>query len=448
MNFYPNLKIQSGRSKEAIKNIAFSLIGKAVSVLSSLLIVPLTINYVNPTRYGIWLTLSSIIAWVSFFDFGMGNGFRNKFAEAKAKGDMILARKYLSTTYVSISTVIAIVFVLGVIGNCFVDWSSVLKVSPIYKDELSQVFLIIFCFFCLNMIANIIGTLMVADQKPGMQGLIGGLGNLCSLIIIYLLTKVTQGSLINLALYFAGIPCVVWLLASLYLYNFSFYKELKPSIKFYDSSLLKDILGLGFQFFVIYLCMILIYHLVNVVISREIGPAAVTEYNIAYKYFSVSHMLMMIIVNPFWSAFTDAFQKKDYEWMRNVKRKLELIWVLSNFAVLLMFLISAPVYKFWIGEGVTISYSVSLVLSLFVIADNLAATYISMINGIGYIKIQLIIYISIAIVSWPLMVWGGTNYGIVGVLAVPTLCTIMQALFAYIQLEKILMKKETGIWKK
>ena len=73
----------SGRSKDAVNNIALSLVGKAISVLSSLLIVPLTINYVNPTRYGIWLTLSSIIAWVSFFDLGMGNGFRNKFAEAK-----------------------------------------------------------------------------------------------------------------------------------------------------------------------------------------------------------------------------------------------------------------------------------------------------------------------------------------------------------------------------
>lgn len=439
---------KSPRSKQAVKNIALSLVGKAISVLSSLLIVPLTINYVNPTRYGIWLTLSSVIAWVGFFDLGMGNGFRNKFAEAKAKGDMILARKYLSTTYVSISFVIAIVFILGIICNCFVDWSSVLNVDSSYKEELSQVFLIIFCFFCLNMIASIIGTLMVADQKPGIQGIIGGLGNLCSLIVIFVLTKISHGSLTNLALYFAGIPCMVWLIASLYFFIFTPYRVIKPSIKYYDSSLLKDIMGLGFQFFVIYLCMILIFQIVNVVISREIGPGAVTEYNIAYKYFSVSHMIIMIIVNPFWSAFTDAFQKKDYDWMKNVKKKLEYIWLLSVIAVILMLLISSPVYHLWIGDDVTISFSVSLMLAIFVVSDNLAAAYISMINGIGYIKVQLLIYITIAIVSWPLMVWGGRNFGIVGVLLVPTLCTTMQTIFAYIQLEKILMRKESGIWKK
>ena len=49
------------------------------------MLVPLTIHYINPTRYGIWLTVSSIIGWVSFFDIGFGNGLRNKFAEALAK---------------------------------------------------------------------------------------------------------------------------------------------------------------------------------------------------------------------------------------------------------------------------------------------------------------------------------------------------------------------------
>ena len=78
----------SGRSKEAMRNIILSFFAKGISVASSLLIVPLTIHYVNPTQYGIWLTLSSIIGWVAFFDLGLGNGFRNRFAEAKAQGDL------------------------------------------------------------------------------------------------------------------------------------------------------------------------------------------------------------------------------------------------------------------------------------------------------------------------------------------------------------------------
>ena len=95
----------SGRSKEAVKGVALSVLAKLVYVISSFLIVHLTIDYVNPTQYGIWLTLSSIVGWVVLFDLGLGNGFRNRFAEAKADGNAELAKSYLSTTYLFSNTI-------------------------------------------------------------------------------------------------------------------------------------------------------------------------------------------------------------------------------------------------------------------------------------------------------------------------------------------------------
>ena len=43
------------------KNILASVVLKGISMLISLFIVPITINYVNPVQYGIWLTLSSLM---------------------------------------------------------------------------------------------------------------------------------------------------------------------------------------------------------------------------------------------------------------------------------------------------------------------------------------------------------------------------------------------------
>ena len=65
---------------------------RIVSVLINFLLVPLTLNYLNPTRYGIWLTLTSVINWVNVLDIGLGTGLRNKFAEALATNDDGLAR--------------------------------------------------------------------------------------------------------------------------------------------------------------------------------------------------------------------------------------------------------------------------------------------------------------------------------------------------------------------
>ena len=52
-----------GRSVKATRHIILSLFSRGISIACSLLLVPMTIDYVNPTQYGIWLTISSVIAW-------------------------------------------------------------------------------------------------------------------------------------------------------------------------------------------------------------------------------------------------------------------------------------------------------------------------------------------------------------------------------------------------
>ena len=56
--------------------------------------------------------------------------------------------------------------------------------------------------------------------------------------------------------------------------------------------------------------MMFIYQFMNIIISRVKGPEAVTEYNIAYKYFNTLNMFATIILTPFWSASRMPTQKK------------------------------------------------------------------------------------------------------------------------------------------
>ncbi|MBO5632891.1 MAG: hypothetical protein J5965_27865, partial [Aeriscardovia sp.] len=65
------------RSVTIKKNVVASLVIKGVGILTSLLLVPLTIGYVSPELYGVWLTLSSILTWVGFMDIGFSQGLKN-----------------------------------------------------------------------------------------------------------------------------------------------------------------------------------------------------------------------------------------------------------------------------------------------------------------------------------------------------------------------------------
>lgn len=436
------------RSISAKRNIAASLILKCVCIAISLQMVPLTICYVNSEQYGIWLTLSSLVNWLAYFDFGLAHGFRNRFAEAKAQGDMLLARRYLSTIYVILGLLFFFIFIITIGINFFLNWSEILNVDTSLNEELHLVFILLSCFFCLNMIANVYTTMLMADQKPALVSFILFLGQLFSFVTVYIMTKTVDGSLVNLAFAISGVPCLVLIVISFIMFRATQTKKMSPSFRFVDFSLTKDLLGLGAQFFVIMLSMLFVYQFINIVISRIEGPEVVTQYNIAFRYFSVLSMVAIIFLTPFWSAFTDAYAKKDFEWMKKVQRKLELMWLICIPIVAVMLLFSDSIYSLWIGNSVSISFSMSLSVALYVLFSVLGNVYMYLVNGIGKVRIQLIIYLLFAIISVPLLNMSCRYYGVEGLLFLPTIVSIVQAFFCRRQIRYLICGKATGLWNK
>lgn len=430
------------------KNIAASLVLKCVSILISLQVVPLTIDYINPTKYGIWLTLSSIIAWLSYFDLGFAHGFRNRFAEAKAKGDIRLAKEYVSTTYAVLFLLFSVILLITLMVNKYLNWSSILNIDAVYNEELHIVFGLLACFFCINIVASVFTTMLTADQKPALASLIQTGGQVLAFVCIYILTKNTTGSLSALALAFSGIPCLLLLVVSILMFYGKRYKIVAPSLHYIRFSLTKKILGLGGQFFVIMISMLFIFQFINIILSRVEGPEAVTQYNIAYKYFNVLNMAFVIVLTPFWSAFTDAYTKNDYVWMRNVLEKLEKLWLLCIPVLALMLLCSDFLYQWWIGDSVSVSFSLSVYMAIYVLCQTGGNVYMFLVNGTSKVRLQLIAYLLFALISIPLMEYCCEHYGIEGILIVPASVFALQACIGRMQILRILNGTAKGIWLK
>lgn len=99
--------------------------------------------------------------------------------------------------------------------------------------------------------------------------------------------------------------------------------------------------------------MLFIFQVINIIIVRVCGPENVTAYNIAYKYFNILNMAMMIIVTPFWSACADAYTKKIFV-DENVIEKMEMIWKLSICVLIIMILVSSTFMIY--GSEIVLKY--------------------------------------------------------------------------------------------
>lgn len=323
MNIMRISKLPDGSDKRnnmLRNNILFSALLKAIGISCSLLIVPVTLNYLNDEVYGIWLTISSILYWFAFFDIGIGNGLRNYLTQAISNNDYSLARSYLSTALIMLSGIVIIIALLAAIPVSLADMNTVFNTMVMPGNDLRNVLIVAIAFTLALFVVKNIGYLFVAMQRYAVNDLLVVSGSVLALLIIYVLTKTTTGNLMYVVMAFTITPVAVFIIAAIPI--FIKYPALRPNIKSIDKGLGRRIVGKGMGFFFIQItsCLI-IYGSSNLFITQFCGPTSVTVYNIAYKYFNLLAIAYTIIISPMWNAYTDAYVKGDMGWIKKTFRR-------------------------------------------------------------------------------------------------------------------------------
>jgi len=435
------------RSINIRKNVILSLFLKVGSIPITFIMVPMTINYINPVQYGIWLTVSSIIGWMNFFDIGLGLGLRNKVAHSLALDEYDNIRKYVSTTYAALSIIAFTFFIAFFIVSYYIDWNKLLNLSSSVTYRIRPVVLMVLACFCVQFVVQIINTLLNATHQPSKSSLITFIGQLATLVVIYLLVQYGSGDLFTLVCALAGVPLVTMFFSGVYLFNTSL-AAFSPRLKNVDFSFAKSLINTGGAFFFIQLGVLVLLQTDNIIISHIMGPGAVTTFNVSYKLFSLLIMFFIIIITPYWSAFTDAFAKKDISWIRASLKKLRLLCLAFSVGAIVLFFISPFAYKAWIGDTVIVPVSLSLTMAIYVIIYMWQTIHVYLLNGIGKIRLQVILFSIGSVINIPLAFLLGKKFGIPGIISANTAVFICMGIIFSIQCEKILNQTAKGVWDK
>ncbi len=433
------------RSVKAKKNIVKSVLLKGGSLAISFMLMPLTISYVNPTQYGIWLTLSSFIVWAGFFDLGMGNGLKNKLAAAIATGDYERARSYISTAYLVLIIIAVLIFISFCVINPFVNWQKVFNVQAGANSNIGQLVIITFCFFCVQFVVQLISTVVTANHEPAKSAVISLVGQVLTVLAIVVLMRYKAGSLTSLVVVMAGLPVVALIAGSIWFYTGS-YNYIAPRINSLNFKYAKSLVFTGSAFFVIQIGALVLYETDNIVITQLFGPAEVTTFNAAYKLFSVVLMFFLIVITPFWSAFTEAYTKGDHQWIKSTLANIKKIWFVLSLCTVLLLLVSPWLYELWLGKSVTVPFGLSVTMCVYIIVSIWQTIHVYLLNGIGKIKLQLYMVTISAIVNIPLAVLLGKYFGLAGITMANTILFMLMSIVFYIQTNKVINNTATGIY--
>ena len=437
------------RSKKMYKNTVAMIGIRGVSMILTLISAPIMLHHVDRADYGVLLTLTSIVGWVGYMDVGLGNGLRNKLPEFLAKGDFHSAKKIVSSCYVTLAIYVALIIVIFLIVSPFIDWLGVLNSPTSDAGEIRGLTNVVFIAFCIQFLFGLINSILFAYQMPAFQSLFTFVGQFVALIALVIqvyvfdVTSVLQIGAVN-----SIIPPLVLFLGSIGLFRTKL-KDIAPSFKLFEFKSVGSILSLGLKFFVLQMITIVLFQANSIIIARVVSPEAVVEYNLAFKYVSLLTMIFTIVITPVWSATTDAYVRKDFEWINKTLSFSRKVCIASVFIGVLMVLASKFVYGMWLGRGsIDISYSTTGLIFLYISFEMLYKVYGTIINGTGKVFAQIILTGIIAIIYIPLAIFLGNLCGLSGVLIANTIVFALNYVWSKLQCNKLINQTATGIWNK
>ncbi|MCO6477284.1 MAG: oligosaccharide flippase family protein [Phaeodactylibacter sp.] len=437
------------RTIKAKKNVLLAIFLKGIGVLIGFAYFPISLAYLSPEKFGIFLTLSSIIDWFSQLDVGIGNGLRNKFGEAVADGEDERAQGYVSTAYFIVGSVFSGFTLIFFVASWFLPWAEWLQAEAHLNQEIAILAMLMFGAFAIRFVSSLVFQLFYAFQQSGAVQAFNTITKVLFLLFILVIAYTTEESLILFGaaktFTFAFVPMFV----GFYYFSGKF-KKYRPKLRLAKMIHVRSLFSLGFQFFLIRMSMIVIHQTNNFLIAGFVNLESVTHFQAAYKYLSIFLMLFVILTNQLWGANIEAYKKGDMKWMKKTMNGVTKIWLFTVLASVLLVAISPMFYHLWLQDKIQIPFMLSVAVAISVCITNWVNMFNIVINGTGKIWLQMVTWVSTAIVNIPVSLFfvKYLHLGAVGIVMGTVVCLLPLAILSPLQVNKLLNKTDRGVWAK
>jgi O-antigen/teichoic acid export membrane protein len=362
-----------------------------VQIGTSLITVPLTLKYLGNERFGLWMTISSVLAMAAFADFGVGNGVLNTVAKAYGKDDDEGVRKAVSSGFAVLSTIAALLLLSFFAIYRFVSWGDFFHVvSPVARKEAGPALAVFAICFALNISMDVVQRVQLGLQ----QGYRYGLWQLCGSVLG--LVGVIAGiwfhvSLPTLVVAIAGAPILATAVNAFHFFG-SVRPDLRPRLRLVSRDVISQIARLGGLFFVLQLAVAVSFSADNFIIARTLGAVNVPEYSIPQRLFALVTMLSAMLITPLWPAYGESISRGDMTWVRRTLRtSLVAVLAISSVVSASLLLFSSRLLYWWVGSRIHPPFPLLLGLAIWTVFSCCGDALSSFLNGASVIRVQVVV---------------------------------------------------------
>lgn len=297
---------------------------RVATLLTGILTVPLTLRYLGADLFGVWMILTSIVEFATFYDFGLGVGLRNMLIECDSRQDYFQARKIIASAMSAICVLAVLLVLATLLLAPLLPWDTLIKCDSLEaRKQILPGVRAVMIAFALGLPATQLLNITVAYQR-------GYLGYGC-----YLIGRLAGFSFV--------IACVVyelpfWMLAGGYIaipnlvlsIGWLVFVIKVPVLRLWgirpSVTLIKQLFTIGIWVVIHQLSYTLTNTSIVILTGHTIGASATVPYSVTQKLMSVLSIFPQSFRTGIYAAIGEAWHSRDKEWMKRSIHKT--FWVL------------------------------------------------------------------------------------------------------------------------
>lgn len=405
----------NGRMMRVLATAGATYLGRFGSGIVILVTLPMVRQALGSELFGLWMMLSSLLAFMAFADLGVGNGVLNRITLARATQDDLMFRRTLFSGY-AVTTTVSVVLLL--VWFAWEKWATeptslAGEIAPIHQAEVMTAL----SAFVIVLAINIPGSLIQRIQLGVQEGYWNGINQFAAAILTLIAVLVALNYGANVALLVLatlGIQALVNVINTIIWFGRYRLLHWSPWRNTMDSRTFSILVRTGSLFFMLQAAAAFAFQSDAIVITHTLGQSAYGDFAVVQKLFLFVSSLLSAAMVGLWPAFGDAIALRDMVWARQTLRRGVTVAALISLTAVSMLALAMPwILNSWMQNSVSPSWTLIAALATWTVIDAITSVLAAYMNGANILRAQVGVALVMAFTAfsgkWLLVPWLGAT---------------------------------------
>lgn len=406
----------SDRSVALLHTSITSVLSKGSAAIINVLLVPIVAPYLGVERFATWITILSIHSFIQFADLGISSGLVNLLSATNFEQSGDKSRRYVSNALFMLMLAMVCAIVIGFIVIELLQGGRVLfgmTSQPAIQEVKNSLFALMI-FSAIGIPASLADRTLFAIRKGVAANFWMTLSNIVGLVAVIFGIQLQADGAMLLCLFW-GSSVAIRLLSAIWLFKYSS-PNLAPSFRLIRARESKQLLGLGIGYFGTHLGTLLTLNTANIMLASQSTSSEVILFSSTWRLFSLSAFLQSVIAVPMWSAYAEAFAKRDHAWIQRVFVRTNLVTCISTVLLVTGISIITPtLISRWTDGEVRVPLLLLICMSAWFLLSAFLAQLANVTSGSGRLRGMMMSGILAGVAHVVLSWWLAPSHGAIGV---------------------------------